>query len=770
MAPPKDLKEPRRSNRRSAHSSTSASKSSGSPSPEEQPPIKDTDNHSASSTSNTAPARSKRSKDDSDETPAPNPPPHRRTTSVTSMNVSHAAPSSSSNSKRAKRRTKEPAPREGVVDSNADAADAVESAAGDAGEDEEEESGETRCVCEDSDAAGFMIQCEMCKAWQHGLCMGFASESAIPQGDYYCEQCKPEEHVELLNLLRKAQRRQQRQGSEKSHHTNLAPRASRSHSPSHMLKPPKRRNTMNSRDAAYEESLKELLDSTANEAGGPVDDKDIRGSTVAPEEGAEDYVEMAPPGRKKRKRTDDDQVSTKRKRSASSASERVAAPSVVPEARGESVDAAGPSDLASLLPPPAPTGKSRVRRGGGRKSAAATVPADTSVNGDAEEGSNSSKKHPNQYTYRKSTSQPQPRRPPASTSGTVIAPNPTPSQSNTTSAHEHGTRRNANTSTAGSSHHAQGGASTRGTHHYQQHYNNTQMPMFPSWGLPDYLAHLQSILPNDIPPPLTIRGASSFFREDGVAGAQSNTSSSMHIDGSEDMGLDLPDNNTDAAVAKCNQAVMEQLKAGATGTLTERGVKAKWPAKRMSVADMNKRVRALVEWVGREQAIALDRERRRSALESALESNLAHVPSAEGEENGAEPQPGSSSEGRRSGEQGSSGETDASAQVVDNDGADRMAVDGPLTDSPTRDGDEASKESTRATPAKEETSPSMSPVDQKRSSSAFFGLNEINGHASTTAMMEGLMAELISFQERFGPGAKGQNRERTSNRTAAILA
>lgn len=238
-----------------------------------------------------------------------------------------------------------------------DAGDAAENAVGNGGEDEEEEGGETRCVCEDSgvccrqpratplsdrrfladfvanddlDAAGFMIQCEMCKAWQHGLCMGFASESAIPQGDYYCEQCKPEDHVELLkyvltwpichysipissdSLLRKASRRQQRQGSEKSHHTSHVPRTSRSHSPSYLLKPPKRRNTMNSRDAAYEESLKELLDSTANEAGAPMDDKDIRGSTVAPEEGAEDYVEMAPPGRKKRKRTDDDQYVIRR--------------------------------------------------------------------------------------------------------------------------------------------------------------------------------------------------------------------------------------------------------------------------------------------------------------------------------------------------------------------------------------------------------------------------------------------------------------------------
>jgi len=38
----------------------------------------------------------------------------------------------------------------------------------------------------------------------------------------------------------------------------------------------------------------------------------------------------------------------------------------------------------------------------------------------------------------------------------------------------------------------------------------------------------------------------------------------------------------------------------------------------MSVGDMNKRVRALVEWVGREQASASERYRRRDALDAAL--------------------------------------------------------------------------------------------------------------------------------------------------------
>ena len=56
-----------------------------------------------------------------------------------------------------------------------------------------------------------------------------------------------------------------RQSSAASHHA--ANRSSRSHSPTYLLKQPaKRRNTMNSRDAAYDESLQAILEATAAEA------------------------------------------------------------------------------------------------------------------------------------------------------------------------------------------------------------------------------------------------------------------------------------------------------------------------------------------------------------------------------------------------------------------------------------------------------------------------------------------------------------------------
>lgn len=66
--------------------------------------------------------------------------------------------------------------------------------------------------------------------------------------------------------LRKLIKRQ-RQGSAQSHHAfHSTSRMSRSHSPSHLQKPAKRRNTMNSRDAAYEESLQQVLGASAAEA------------------------------------------------------------------------------------------------------------------------------------------------------------------------------------------------------------------------------------------------------------------------------------------------------------------------------------------------------------------------------------------------------------------------------------------------------------------------------------------------------------------------
>jgi hypothetical protein len=43
------------------------------------------------------------------------------------------------------------------------------------------------------DLAGFFLQCDICKVWQHGGCVGIMSEDASPD-EYFCEQCRKDLH------------------------------------------------------------------------------------------------------------------------------------------------------------------------------------------------------------------------------------------------------------------------------------------------------------------------------------------------------------------------------------------------------------------------------------------------------------------------------------------------------------------------------------------------------------------------------------------------
>jgi len=67
-------------------------------------------------------------------------------------------------------------------------------------EDEEEL---IRCVCGaieslDSDPQPW-IACDQCTVWQHNICVGIPTfDDDIPD-NYWCEQCKPEHHKELLD-------------------------------------------------------------------------------------------------------------------------------------------------------------------------------------------------------------------------------------------------------------------------------------------------------------------------------------------------------------------------------------------------------------------------------------------------------------------------------------------------------------------------------------------------------------------------------------------
>lgn len=43
------------------------------------------------------------------------------------------------------------------------------------------------------DLAGFFLQCDMCKVWQHGGCVGIMNEDTSPD-EYFCEQCRKDLH------------------------------------------------------------------------------------------------------------------------------------------------------------------------------------------------------------------------------------------------------------------------------------------------------------------------------------------------------------------------------------------------------------------------------------------------------------------------------------------------------------------------------------------------------------------------------------------------
>ncbi|KAK7959968.1 uncharacterized protein PG986_004822 [Apiospora aurea] len=71
-------------------------------------------------------------------------------------------------------------------------------------EEEEEDEEVIRCVCgaisqDNDDPNEPWIACEKCGAWQHNVCMGMSIfDDDLPK-EYFCEQCKPEDHKDLLD-------------------------------------------------------------------------------------------------------------------------------------------------------------------------------------------------------------------------------------------------------------------------------------------------------------------------------------------------------------------------------------------------------------------------------------------------------------------------------------------------------------------------------------------------------------------------------------------
>ena len=46
---------------------------------------------------------------------------------------------------------------------------------------------------QNADGGGLYIQCDLCKVWQHGGCIGFMDAAATPD-EYFCERCRDDLH------------------------------------------------------------------------------------------------------------------------------------------------------------------------------------------------------------------------------------------------------------------------------------------------------------------------------------------------------------------------------------------------------------------------------------------------------------------------------------------------------------------------------------------------------------------------------------------------
>ncbi|KAK6193114.1 hypothetical protein LQW54_012793 [Pestalotiopsis sp. IQ-011] len=77
-------------------------------------------------------------------------------------------------------------------------------------EEEAEDEEVIRCACgattqEDDDPNEPWIACEQCGAWQHNVCMGMSVFDEDLPKEYFCEQCRPEDHKELLAAIAKGE-------------------------------------------------------------------------------------------------------------------------------------------------------------------------------------------------------------------------------------------------------------------------------------------------------------------------------------------------------------------------------------------------------------------------------------------------------------------------------------------------------------------------------------------------------------------------------------
>ncbi|KAF2184019.1 hypothetical protein K469DRAFT_739502 [Zopfia rhizophila CBS 207.26] len=124
---------------------------------------------------------------------------------------------------------------------------------------------------QNDEAGGLFIQCDICKVWQHGGCVGIMDEAASPD-EYFCEECRKDLHKLMTSskgcVLRLFPPLNSQWKTSVSKETDHKPKDKDRNARASAESFSKRRSTMNSR-AAYDEDevLRKVLEESKNEGG-----------------------------------------------------------------------------------------------------------------------------------------------------------------------------------------------------------------------------------------------------------------------------------------------------------------------------------------------------------------------------------------------------------------------------------------------------------------------------------------------------------------------
>jgi len=197
----------------------------------------------------------------------------------------------------------------------------------------------------------------------------------------------------------------------------------------------------------------------------------------------------------------------------------------------------------------------------------------------------------------------------------------------------------------------------------------------------------------------------------------------------------------------------------------ERGVRVRWPGKRMTIGEMRRRVRGMMEFVAKAQVETAEREKRVRELRRSMglewEGPFQPLPEVD-----PEPDP----------------------KEKESDG-DKMVVDsvGGVTASPLPNGDVPLPNGTHHSSSSTTSHSHSTPLDANPTSTVPVPVTRLSTNSSTsssssgvipslvttTQLLDELTRELIQFQERFGAGKEGQKlyRERSERerRTRGVV-